>query len=190
MRPGRIFKNLVELQSGTFTKNINKNTQVLIVGDSPSLLVIAHAKKLGIAMVSYDLLTISIRWEITRNVFLSMGECMGEGYHGDFDGEGRANSEDKQAMVQACVVDADRMEVEDVVGRAVSSTHYHDKSDRIEVENEPGQAVSLKIRHDRPRLIPKTAPEPNATPPPKSALRMTAPNIPINQTALNQTRDT
>ena len=90
-----IFKKLVELQSGTFTNNVKKKTQVLIVGDSPSLPVIAYAKMLGIAMVSYDLLTICIRWEITWNVFLSMGECMGEGYHGNIGGEGRANSEKK-----------------------------------------------------------------------------------------------
>jgi hypothetical protein len=96
-----VFKKFVELQSGTFTNNINKNTQVLIVGDSPSLPVITHAKKLGILMVSYDLLTIHIWWEITGNVFLSMGECIGEGYHGDINGESRANSKDKKAMVQA-----------------------------------------------------------------------------------------
>ncbi len=72
------FKKVVELQSGTFTNSITLFTQVMIVGEDPSLLALAEAKKRGIVTVAYALLTVCIRWEITSNVFIQMGEYMGE----------------------------------------------------------------------------------------------------------------
>jgi hypothetical protein len=72
------FKNVVILQSGTFTNSITPFTQVMIVGEDPSPLALAEAKKRGIVTVSYALLRVCIRWEITSNVFVQMGKYMGE----------------------------------------------------------------------------------------------------------------
>jgi hypothetical protein len=117
------FKKVVELQSGTFTNSITPFTQVMIVGEDPSLLALAEANKRRIVTVAYALLRVCIRWEITSIVFVQMGKYMGERVDIAIRGEsGLVPSSNTQVVSQPGGGGTDQMEVEDGDGGAAAQT--------------------------------------------------------------------
>jgi hypothetical protein len=120
------FKKIVELQGGTFTNLITSTTQVMIAGEEPSLPSLTEAKKRGIVTVSFALLRVRIRWEITSNVFIQMGKYMGETVDASISGEsGLVPSGDTQLGAQPGRGETDQMEVEGDNGGAAAHTTDH-----------------------------------------------------------------